>query len=259
MAVMKTSVGRLYMLFDACMPKNEKVKKRLNICKITESSEYNELKTYKPFTKQFNELFSPDKLASYDAAKLDEVVKVVPKIIPLIEHINNAITYGNALDLTEKDIPDFTSVKEVDALMGKLKIDKATPNVTNITKDNFMAIFSNKTIKDPTDALKSISASDVKNPVEAVRKNLSSSTYCIKLADITAIQDSYAEKVSEVKAKLDSVKKEKWKLRYKKWLCIGIAIIILTTINSFELMSANGTNGLISLSTLLLILYFFIG
>lgn len=45
MAAMRTSVGRLYMLFDACLPKNEKVKKRLNICKITESNEYNELKT----------------------------------------------------------------------------------------------------------------------------------------------------------------------------------------------------------------------
>ena len=259
MAVMKTSVGRLYMLFDACLPKNEKVKKRLNTCKITESSEYNELKTYSPFSKQFEQHFSQDKLAGYDAAKLDEIVKVIPKIIPLIEQINNAITYGNALELTEKDIPDFTSVKAVDTLMGKLKIDKSTPNVTNITKDNFMAIFSDKTIKDPTDALKSISASDIKNPVEAVRRNLSSSIYCIKASDITAIQDTFAEKVSEVKAKLDNVKKDKWKLRYKKWLYIGIAIILLTFISSFELVSPNNSIGLISLSTVLLILYFFIG
>ena len=256
---MKTSVGRLYMLFDACLPKNEKVKKRLNICKITESSEYNELKTYTPFAKQFEQYFSQDKLSGYDAAKLDEIVKVIPKIIPLVEQINNAITYGNALELTEKDIPDFTSVKSIDTLMGKLKIDKATPNVTNITQENFMAVFSDKTIKNPTNALKSISASDIKNPVEAVRRNLFSSTYCIKSADITAIQDTYAEKVSEVKAKLDSVKKDKWKLRYKKWLYIGIAIIILTIINSFELMSAGNSIALISLSTLLLILYFFIG
>ena len=256
---MKTSVGRLYMLFDACLPKNEKVKKRLNICKITEASEYNELKTYTPFAKQFEQYFLQDKLSSYDAIKLDEIVKVIPKIIPLVEQINNAITYCNALELTEKDIPDFTSVKSIDTLMGKLKIDKATPNVTNITKENFMAIFSDKTIKDPTNALKSISANDIKNPVEAVRRNLSSYTYCIKSADITAIQDTYAEKVSEIKAKLVSVKNEKWKLRYKKWLYIGIAIIILTIISSFELMSADNSIALTSLSTLLFILYFFIG
>ena len=256
---MKTSVGRLYMLFDACLPKNEKIKKRLNTCKITESSEYNELKTYSPFSKQFEQYFSQDKLAGYDAVKLDEIVKVIPKIIPLIEQINNAITYGNALELTEKDIPDFTSVKEVDTLMVKLKIDKATPNVTNITKDNFMAIFSDKTIKDPKDALKSISASDVKNPVDAVRRNLSSSTYCIKATDITAIQDVYAKKMSEVKAKLDTIKRDKWKLRYKKWLYIGIACILLTTISSFELMSPDNSIALTSLSTLLLLLYFIIG
>ena len=57
MAAMRTSVGRLYMLFDACLPKNEKVKKRLNICKITESNEYNELKNYTPFAKQFEKIF----------------------------------------------------------------------------------------------------------------------------------------------------------------------------------------------------------
>jgi len=259
MAIMKTSVGRLYMLFDACLSKNEKVKKRLNICKITESNEYNELKSYSPFAIQFKELFSQDKLAEYDAAKLDEIVKAVPKIIPLIEQINNAITYGNAIELTEKDIPDFTSTKSIDVLMGKLKIDKATPNVTNITKENFMAIFSAKTIKDPTDALKSISANDVKNPVEAVKRNLASSIYCIKQSDITSIQDTYAEKMSELKAKLDNVKNEKWKLRYKKWFFIGLAIILLTTINSFELMSADNAIALTSLSTILLIVYFFIG
>ena len=256
---MKTSVGRLYMLFDACLPKNEKVKKRLNTCKITESSEYNELKMYSPFSKQFEQYFSQDKLAGYDATKLDEIVKVMPKIIPLIEQINNAIIYGNALELTEKDIPDFTSVKSIDTLMGKLKIDKSTPNVTNITKDNFMAMFSDKTIKDPKDALKSISASDVKNPVDAVRRNLSSSTYCIKAKDITAIQYIYAKMMSEVKAKLDAVKRDKWKLRYKKWLYIGIAIILLTTISSFELMSPDNSIALTSLSTLLLLLYFIIG
>ena len=256
---MKTSVGRLYMLFDACLPENEQVKKRFNICKILESNEYNELKTYKPFSKQFKLFFSAEKLAEYDFSKLDEIVRVIPNIIPLIEKINNSITYGNALELTENDIPDFTSVESVNTLMNKLKIDKATPNVTNITQDNFMAIFSKNTIKNPSEALKSISAEDIKNPVEAVKRNLSSSIYCIKAADITAIQDVYAEKVSEIKEKLDNIKREKWKLRYKKWLFIGAASLILTTINSFELMSIDNASALTSFSSILLIIYFFIG
>lgn len=259
MAAMKTSVGRLYMLFDACLPQNEKVKKRLNICKITESSEYNELKSYSPFAQQFEQLFSKDKLAQYSVDKLSEIVMVIPKIIPLIENIGNAITYGNALELTEKDIPDFTSVKSVDGLMGKLKIDNSTPNVTNITKDSFMSIFSDKTIKDPTQALKTISARDVENPAEAVKRNLNNSTYCIKAKDIEAIQAKYANKISEIKGKLDSIKNEKWKLRRKKWLYIGVAIVILTAINTFELLSMTNLAGLNSLSTILLMLYFFIG
>lgn len=256
MAIMKTSVGRLYMLFDACLPKNEKVKKRLNICKITESSEYNELKSYSPFAKQFKELFSQEKLVEYDSAKLDEIKKVIPKIIPLIEQINNAITYGNALELTEKDIPDFTSCKSVDSLMSKLKIDKATPNVTNISKNIFMAIFSDSTVKDPKVALNSISKDDVDNPVEAVKRNLSSFTYCIKQSDIDSIQDTFAERMSEIKTKLDDIKNEKWKLRYKKWVFIGIATLLITVINSFEFFSYEPIS---LLSILLIAIYFFIG
>lgn len=259
MAAMKTAVGRLYMLFEACLPQNEKVKKRINICKIAESITYNELKSYAPFARQFEQLFSRDKLLEYNAEKLDEIVKVIPKIIPLVEHISNAITYGNTVDLTEKDIPDFTSVKSIDALMSKLKIDTSTPNVTNIAKNNFMDIFSDKTIKDSTKALESVSANDIKNPIEAVKRNLNNTTYCIKAKDIKAIQDTYAKKISEIKAKLESVKNEKWKMRRKKWLYIGIAFIILTVINAFELLSMSNLNGLNYLSTILLVLYFFIG
>ena len=259
MAAMKTSTGRLYMLFNACLPNNEKVKKRLIICKITESSEYNKLKNYPPFAGRFEQLFSQDKLAEYNSEKLDEIVKVLPKIIPLVERINNAITYGNALELTEKDIPDFTSVKSVDNLMEKLKIDSSTPNVTNITTNNFMAIFSDKTIKDPTEALKSISAGDIENPTEVVKKTLNNAIYCIKEKDIKAIQDTYAQRISEIKTKLDSIKNEKWKLRRKKWLYIGIAVIILTVINTLDLLSTNNSAILNLVSGILLILYFFIG
>ena len=35
-----------------------------------------------------------------------------------------------------------------------------------------MSIFSDKTIKDPSQALKTISARDVENPAEAVKRNL---------------------------------------------------------------------------------------
>ena len=259
MAAMKTSVGRLYLLFNSCLPQNDKVKKRLNICRIIESGEYNELKNYSPFSQYFEQLFSKDKLAEYDSAKLDEICKVIPKIIPLVEHISNATMYGDALELTEKDIPDFTSVKSVDALMGKLKIDNSIPNVTNISKENFMSIFSDKTIKDPAAALKFVTAKDIENPYEVIKRNLNNVNYCIKSKDIKAIQDTYASKISETKAKLDSIKKEKWKMRRKKWLFIGIAIVILTVINSFEVISMSSLIGLNSLSALLLILYFFIG
>ena len=259
MATMKTAVGRLYMLFDACLPQNANIKKRLNICKITESNEYNELKSYAPFAGQFTHLFSMDKLNGYRPEKLEEIAAVIPKIIPLIDQLNNAIAYGNASELTEEDIPDFTSVKSVEALMGKLKVESAKQNLTNITPDNFMAVFSNKTVKDPTEVLKSVSAADINNPYDVIKDALKNTIYCIKAEDIKKIQEEYANKIAEIKAKLKGIKQEKWKLRRKKWLSIGISILILTAVNAFEVLSGESALILNIFGGLLLILYFFIG
>jgi len=259
MAAMKTAVGRLYMLFNACLPENEKIKKRLSLSKITESTEYNELKNYEPFKDEFNKNFSKDKLDNYDIAKLEEIIEVIPKIIPLIENINNAIIYGNAAELSEKDIPDYCSVKSVNALSKKINIEQSEPNITNIDKNNFMRIFSSDTIKDPAEALKSISADDINNPSEAVKRILNQSFYCIKEKDVNDIKEKYAEQISSIKDKLNTIKQEKWKLRYKKWLFIGVAIILLTLINTFELLSPDWSAMLTLLSTILMILYFFIG
>lgn len=259
MAAMKTSMGRLYMLFSACLPQNEKVKKRVIICQIIESNEYNELKSYTPFTSLFQKLFSKEKLSEYSIEKLNELIIAMPKIIPLIENIFNAINYGNAIELTSKDIPDFTSVKSMDCLASKLRIDQANPNVTNIKKENFLVIFSEKTIKNPTEVLKSVSASDIQNPIEAVKKRLEKNAYCIKTKDITAIQERYAEQVSAVKEKILGVNKDKWKIQYKKWGCICAAILILTIINRFEFVTGETSICLTVLSLLLLIVYFFIG
>lgn len=118
---MKTSVGRLYTLFNACLPNNDKINKRLTICKLLESKEYLELKEYAPIKTIFNNFYSKEKLCEYDQNKLDEIKKAIVLIIPTVEKVNNAINYGNGWDLTENDIPDFTSYSSLSKLSEKIK------------------------------------------------------------------------------------------------------------------------------------------
>ena len=61
---LKTSTGRLYLLFHACLPQNEKVEKRLLVSKIIESSDYNELAEYRPAKGVYEHFFSKDKIQS---------------------------------------------------------------------------------------------------------------------------------------------------------------------------------------------------
>ncbi|SCN23503.1 hypothetical protein N3C_1334 [Clostridium sp. N3C] len=147
----------------------------------------------------------------------------------------------------------------MDNLAAKLKIDQPDPNMTNITKYNFMDIFSDKTIKDPRDVMKSISMDEIENPVEFISRNLSQTNYCIRAKDMNDICNKYVQQVSELKSNIESIKKEKWKLRYKKWLYIGLTLILLIVISKYELLSYDVSMLLFGLSFILLVLYFFIG
>ena len=256
---MKTSVGRLYTLFNACLPDNEKVKKRLTISKLLESKEYLELKDYAPFKPLFNKFYSKECLFEYDQNKLEEIKKAIPVLIPTIEKINNAIQYGNGWDLTEDDVPDFTSYNSLNKLSAKIKIDQADKNISNI--NNFMEIFNKKTIKNPNDVLLSISTEDIKKPEAALKKRLSNDKYCIKQSDINAIKEKYMQQMSVITQQKNGIKHDKRALRWRKLGIIGIMILILVALNSFELLSPNGTGSAMAImfSILLMILYFIIG
>ncbi len=256
---MKTAVSRVYTLFHACLPENEQVQKRLYLNEILESQEYIKLKEYEPFYPYFDTFFSKEKLLEYGAPQLSEQRKTIPNVIPAIETLFRAICFGNAMELTEKDIPDFSSAASLKRFSAKLRIEQEHKNITNITKNHFMDLFSEKTVTNPTEALKAITVEDMKNLGEAMKRNLGQCTYCIKETDILAIQNEYDEKISAIKEKLVGIKRTKRALQLKKLAAVGLVILLLTLINSFELLSPGADTVATLLSAGLTVLYFLIG
>lgn len=259
MAAMRTSVGRLYTLFDACLPNNESVKRRLAITNIIESKSYNELKRYSPFSKLFDNYFSNDKLSTYSLKELADIEKAIPKIIPLIEKLNRSIIYGNAYKLTEKDIPNFCSPSSIDKLSAKLKTTQTEPNITNISSNNFIEIFSSKTEKDLSKITRGLTEDDSQNIAEAITKKFSSTIYCFSNKEVNNLQKTINEKLTSTKEKLESLNEQKWKIRIIKMVIICMVILLLVAVNSFELLSAGGLSALTIVICLIAIVFAVLG
>ena len=81
---------------------------------------------------------------------------------------NNVIKYGDAWKLTNGDLPDFYSQSSLEELSDKINADDSAINITNITENNFLAFFSDKTIKSVEMFQGSLAVSDLKDINKAI-------------------------------------------------------------------------------------------
>lgn len=72
------------------------------------------------------------------------------------------------------------------------------------------------------------------------------------------MQEEYTTEISNIKDKTLEIKQAKRSLLLKKLTFIGLVVILLTIINSFELLSSGGSAALTLVSTILIIVYFII-
>ena len=72
------------------------------------------------------------------------------------------------------------------------------------------------------------------------------------------MKEEHSTEISIINDKILKIKQEKRCLLLKKLTFIGLVIILLTVINSYELLSSGGSATLTLVSTVLILLYFFI-
>ena len=233
---LKSATGKLYLLFSACLPNNEEVKKRLLLEQITESKEYRELEAYNPMNNAFNELYSKDKLSGFSVNELSEIKKAIPKIIPVTTKLINSIKYGDAWKLSAKDLPNFYSPKSLDNLSAKLSAVDGAENITNITDNNFMAIFSDKTVTSLEPINSVLTVSDLKNMKKAIKTKLSNKSYCINTAEIANIKDQFDEAIGELNKFESSIKYQKYRLINRKIAVTAVILLIMVGMATLDLM-----------------------
>ncbi len=245
---LKSATGKLYMLLSACLPDNDNIEKRLLLEQITESKEYRELKSYSPMKNVFLKFYSKQKLAALSTDELREVgYKTIPNVIFVVTNIINSIKYGDAWKLSLKDIPDFYSAESLNALDVKIKSVSGSGNITNIKDENFMAVFSEKTIKSLDSIKADLTVSDIENMSAAIPKHLKGKSYCISKNEIEEIKDSFDSANIELEKYNQSLRYGSFVLLCRKLLLTSICILLLVA------MATSGAVGGIGLSVFALI------
>lgn len=237
---LKSSVDKLRERLSSDSLSDEAEKKRAYIDEMTESSDYKELKTYVPMESSFEHLFSKETLLKFDTDKLEEIKKALPVIIPTVEKTINSINCGNAWELTNEDIPDFYSYDSLMRLSNKCSTEVADKNITNISARNFLDIFSKTTVKSISSIEESFTVGDLKDINGAIRKKLSSNSFCINPSEVKFMKERIDNNMESMKEYERNIKHKKYSRFERKIIVTGVIILLLVGVNSFGMISPSG-------------------
>lgn len=249
---LKSSTGKAYTLFHACLPENKNVEKQLILQEIIESKEYRQLKLYPVATGIFNKYFAPDILKHLNLDELKKVQVTIPKTKAVLELMIKYKSFGDPSKISSADKPDFTSVDSLNRFINKAESElKTSPvtNITNISDTNILSIFDDDIEKDVESIIGNTSVQELSTVETDFDKYFSGKKYWIN-------SELLSEKRVELLNQLNTIKFEKTKLmkgnkKYLKYKLIVSWIYLTSVICSFNLplsdiesMSFLGISGL---------------
>lgn len=197
---MRGATGKLYLLLEACLPKDDNIKARVLYNEVIESVEYRTLFENPNAGFLTEGDFSKESLRGLSAARLEQVKETVPLLDDFITKLVLCVQRGEAYDLTEKDNPDFFSAKKIKATLKKMMTINPQENITNITGRNAMIVFSPDVLKNTDDLIASVEYSKLSTLIEDIPTFLAGKAYCFnrqelldKIAACIAEIDSFSE------------------------------------------------------------------
>lgn len=194
MNMLKSTTGKLYLLFSACMPDNVLVKKRLQIAEICEMPEYKALKVYKGATELLNRYYSSEKMQLATCEQLEDVKRIIPILEDCIRKLYDLVCYGDVRKLRKiKDI-NYYSFKSIDEIYRLVSMESNIGiNITNILEEDVLAIFDNSTVLSIDDKLDRFDSTEVDTLESAIMDHLSGTKFCISAAEIYSIRKEYRD------------------------------------------------------------------
>ena len=204
----------LLSILSRCNPDDIELRRESDLQSIFHSDAYMELAARKSFSPFFSELFSRDKLSSYDDNTLSSARKAIPLIPTALEDVMYSLRNGAAPSLTAEDRPDFLNTASLQSLIDKLH-ESGGKNYTNIAPDDFMRIFDSNTVKSISDDFGKLE-SDCTDFGAALSQIYHGQSYCISDAEIHEQEVAYRSKIADLNESIEASKKRRKRRRFIK-------------------------------------------
>ena len=222
---MKKVREKLISLLGLCSDDETEATKLQLLTSIMQSEDYSALSKSVALKKPFEDLYDRTKLEELSNSELKNRSSMLHKLVTLNKLLVQSIQTGNAPMLTSKDLPDFTSLKNITKLCKKISLSHNVVNYSNISEDNALAIFSDTTIKTAQKCFDMLPVSITKgNSIDetTVKHHMGNTLYCVDIEEFKACHKSFQGFAEKNEAIIENDN-----FRRKKHRLLKIAIVML--------------------------------
>ena len=222
---MKKEIEKLIFLLRLCSDDETEAIKLQFLVNIISSDDYLAFSKSAALKNPFEELYELSKLEVLSNSELKKRRALLHNIVYFNNQLVKSIHFGNGPELTDNDLPDYTSLKSITQLCNKIHISNDVTNYTNISEENALAVFSDTTIKSAQKCFDMLPISVAKADVidEAmIIQNMGTTLFCINIEEFETCRKNflvYTEKCENIIADEN--------LRRKKHRLFKIAIVML--------------------------------
>lgn len=190
--MLRSPTGRLYALFSACKPNDEKVRKRLILSEIYEMDEYKSLQVNQGAQFVMDKYYSPDIIEKLDVNNLKEIKSLIPIIEDCINKLYSVILYGDTDTIKEFGEIDFYDANSVGRLYESIANQPQIGlNITNISAIELWDYFREDTVKSLEGQIDTIPESNYEILETIIPELLSGKRYCICCKEINKRRGEY--------------------------------------------------------------------
>ncbi len=218
---LKSSTGAIYMLFNACLPDDKKVKKRLFLEEIIESNEYKKLSKDKRAVSLMKTVYSFSSLQKQDEKTLGCIKEALPYAEKAIDAICLIKRHGDAETIDMNDVPDFTSKQSLQRVISNSNRLSVVETLTNIKDTDLFGIYKADTIRNLDDLYKTITIKELEQLEDKIDKTFKGQRYWVNPQKIRALQKKYNEQKEMLEEERKKLVNEKTKRYGTKAIVTG--------------------------------------
>ena len=251
---MKDFRKKLLSLLNICAEDRNESGKLLQLTKIIQSEDYQELVNNHAFRTEYKSAWTVDRLQLLSSEELEEKEAEICNLAKMFRLLQKAILYGNAPSLTQYDFYSFKNTKLVAKLIEKLSACDKQINYSNIDKRHLLKIFDPTTIKSAKECFYMLPLFVTKKSVitEAdIQVAMGNRLYCIDIEEFNKVHRDFFIFSNNAEATIQYEKLRRKKHRLFKAAVAMMLFLITFTCEQFGLFSE-------TYSTIFALIMFFI-